>query len=121
MEQAMSEKTEWELVEPPQPRHEGGRYHHGSHGAAQQDGAPQATHFLQAMLGRWWQLKLLGAGIAAVVALALLIMIGGVLVLTVSIAAVTSFGIARLGAWLRGKQIGRKTYPVAQGRNPWQQ
>jgi hypothetical protein len=56
-----------------------------------------------------------------VVAFALLIMIGGVLVLTISIAAVTSFGIARLVAWLRGKQIGRKTYPVAQGRNPWQQ
>lgn len=117
----MSEKTQWELVEPPQARHEDSRYHHGSHGATHQDKSPQAAHFLQAMLGRWWQLKLLGAGIAAVVAFALLIMIGGVLVLTISIAALTSFGIARVIAWLRSKQIGRKTYSVAQGRNPWQQ
>lgn len=116
----MSEKTDWELVDTPQSGHKGTDSHHGSQGGgAPQHGSPSAR-FMQTLLGRWWQLKLLGAGIVAVVALALLIMIGGVLLVTVSLAAIVSLGIAKLVSWLRGKQLGHNTHLSTHQRNPWQ-
>jgi len=62
-----------------------------------------------------------GAGVAAFIALALLIMIGGMLVLTISAIALVSFCTARLALWLRGKQLGNTTYTPTQYRDPWQQ
>lgn len=114
----MSEKTEWELVDTPQSSHKSSGYHHGSQQEMRQEKDSSSGYFLQTLLGRWWQLKLLGAGIVAVLALALLITIGGVLVLTLSLATVMSLGIARLISWLRGKQLGDETSLSPQTRHP---
>ncbi|WP_151637564.1 hypothetical protein [Noviherbaspirillum aerium] len=117
----MSEKPEWELIDSPQSRQESNGYHHGSQGNASQGTRPSPALFLQALLGKWWLLKLVGAGVAAFIALALLIMIGGMLVLTVSAIALVSFCTARLALWLRGKQLGSKTHMPTRYREPWQQ
>ncbi|MEC4720920.1 hypothetical protein RY831_17275 [Noviherbaspirillum sp. CPCC 100848] len=112
----MSEKTEWELVDTPQPNHGGDNPERGARAGVNSEQGKTSTNVLQAMLGRWWQLKLLGAGVAAVVAFALLLMIGGVLVLTISILAALSWGIARMVSWLRGKQLAHRTHITQHNR-----
>lgn len=106
----MSEKTEWELVDTPQPNHGRDSAGRGAHDGVNSEQGKTSANVLQAMLGRWWQLKLLGAGVAAVVVFALLLMIGGVLVLTISTLAALSWGVARMLSWLRSKQLGHRTH-----------
>lgn len=116
----MSEKTEWEVVDAPQSAHKTDGSDYRSYGRAHSTQGPSPKNFMQAALGRWWQLKLLGAGMVAVAAFVLLLMIGGVLVLTVSIAAVVSLGMAKLVSWLRGKQIAHDTQLSPQRHQPRQ-
>lgn len=117
----MSEKAEWELVDSPQSGQESNGYHHGSQGHASQGTRPSPAHFFQALLGKWWLPKLVGAGVAAFIALAFLIMIGGMLVLTISAVALVFFSAGKLALWLRGKPLGNRTHMPARYRDPWQQ
>ena len=116
----MSEKTEWELVDAPKTTNQNKHFHRGAQDESSQQHDPSPAHFLQALLGRWWQLKLLGAGMVAVIGFTLLLMLGGVLILTLSLAAVVSLAIARLISWVRGKQLGRNTQLSPLTRHPWQ-
>lgn len=102
----MSDKVEWEIVD--ETTSNTGSSHTKSADAHAGTGAstsgPRAA--AQAMLGPWWRWKLAAMFALGAVALVLLVAVAGVIAVAVTVAALVSFGVARVAYWLRGKQGG---------------
>jgi hypothetical protein len=99
-EYSMQEKTEWEVVDEPMPQP-------GSQWRSQEDarmngqGAPGMGQILKALMGPWWRWKLLGAGLFAALAVAMLAMLTGVFAVIAAVGAALAIGFAKLRQWTR--------------------
>lgn len=82
----MSEKVEWEIVEET---------------TAKTGGKRRAAPSAQAMLGSWWRWKVAGVVALGAVLLMLLVAVAGVIAVTVAAVGLVSFCIARIAMWLR--------------------
>lgn len=90
----MSEKTEWEVIDGPQP---------GTRSGAHAHLPPQPTlqQLMKALLGRWWMWKILGTVSLAGLALVLIATLTGVFVLVLAVGAVLAIGVGKLKQWTR--------------------
>lgn len=102
----MQEKTDWELVDESaaQP---GSQWR--SQAGAQAQAAPGIKPLLQAMMGRWWRWKILGAALFAALALVMLAMLTGVFALIAAAGAALALGIGKLRQWAARRQGGALT------------
>lgn len=107
----MTEKTEWEIVDVAVPEaHDGGQQsaqqeQYGEQRReqfhAQYGVPPNMQQSMKTLLGPWWRWKLAGAAVALTVVLVLVATLAGAMLLVVTVAAMASFGIAKLRQWLR--------------------
>jgi len=94
----MSGKMEWEVVDAPVPE------------AQLPHARPTLRQLMQALLGRWWRWKLIGAAVVASLALALLVSLAGIAMLVVSVAALLSIAIGKFRQSLRRAQAGTQSH-----------
>ncbi|TCS36948.1 hypothetical protein EDC30_105170 [Paucimonas lemoignei] len=99
----MQEKTDWELVDEPMRQSHWSKSEWSSHDQAQSraQGAAGMKPLLQAMMGRWWRWKLIGAGLFAALTLIMVAMLTGVVALIAAASAVLAIGITKVRQWTR--------------------
>lgn len=80
----MTEKTEWEVIDTPLP-----------------EDRQTSQHRMKALLGSWWQWKVLGGVVVAGLALVFFVALTSVIVVAISVGALLLFGIGKIRQWLR--------------------
>ncbi len=97
----MQEKTEWELVDEPGSQSRSKEWSHTAGTQAHEQAAPGVRPLLQAMLGRWWRWKIVGAALFTAFAVVMLAMLTGVFALVAAAGAIVAIGIGKLRQWTR--------------------
>ncbi|MGV3653838.1 MAG: hypothetical protein ACO1N5_06435 [Noviherbaspirillum sp.] len=103
----MNERTEWEVVDEPQP---------------QPQQRPALRELLASLLGRWWRWKVAGAALAAGVVLLVVATLSGLILLFTLGTALLTLVAARMMGWLRGlfgQRDGSAHYAPATRPDPW--
>jgi hypothetical protein len=98
----MQDKIEWELVDEPSRQSDSQRRSQAQ-GRTQENahGKSGVKQILQTIMGPWWRWKLVGAGIFAAIALAMIAMLTGVLAVIAAAGAVLAIAVGKVRQWTR--------------------